>query len=346
MIQKISYLAAFVITILVVVACQPHDAFCFGHPHGAKVRINVDWSEFKEEKPTGMSLLIYSTTDSVLYTQYTTETIDHAEFNLLPEGYTVLVHNQGTLEFATIAFSDMVNLSTARVFPERRTSEWYKPSEGEILASAPEWLAFDKKDFLATEGTINEESANEEHSHEQEESLFVSTLTPRNIIYTLHLTIDVRGINNYRAGRAAITGMADGYFPGTGEYGSQQVTHLIEDWKVEKRYSHTDGVQEGVITAQIGCFGLPVGHDSKPSTNKLRLSLLLADNKTVINHIFNVGDKFYRQAADANSLHLYLELQLPDKLPDVTPAQGDTGQSGFDAEVNDWGEEENTEVIM
>ena len=140
--------------------------------------------------------------------------------------------------------------------------------------------------------------------------------------------------------------MADGYSPGTGEYSAQRVTHLIEEWEVEKRYVHTDGVQEGSITAQIGCFGLPTGHDGAPSSNKLRLSMLLADNKTVVNHVFNVGHKIYRQATADNSLHLYLDLQFPDKLPDGIPEQGDTGQSGFDAEGNDWGDEENTEVIM
>ena len=346
MMHRLFYIATLFVAVLGIVSCQPHDALCFEHPHGAKVRIGVDWSAFKEEDPSGMSVSVFSATDSTRLIQQTTEMTDGVEFNLLPKDYIAIVHNQGVAEFGHLAFSGMDKLSTAKIAPERCSSDWYTPIEDEALVLNPEWLAFDKKDFLATQDVIEEKRSNDEANHEQQEYPLVATLTPRSVVYTLHLSIDVRGINNYRAARAAITGMADGYSPGTGEYSAQRVTHLIEEWEVEKRYVHTDGVQEGSITAQIGCFGLPTGHDGAPSSNKLRLSMLLADNKTVVNHVFNVGHKIYRQATADNSLHLYLDLQFPDKLPDVIPEQGDTGQSGFDAEVNDWSDEENTEVIM
>jgi hypothetical protein len=346
MMQRFFYIAAFLIAVLVTISCQPHDAFCFEHPHGATVRIDVDWSEFKEEKVSGMSVSVFSATDSTRQVQYTTETTDGVNFNLLSKDYIAFVHNQSVAEFGTIAFSGMNKLSTARVFPERCSSEWYKPMENETLVSNPEWLAFDKKDLLTTQNVIKEGENSNEPSKTRSSDTSAVTLTPKNIVHVLHATIHIKGINNYRAGRASITGMADGYHLGNGEYSTQQVTHLMESWEIGKKYNNNDGTQEGTIISAINCFGLPMEHNGNAEANKLKLSLLLADNKTVIHHVFNVGNKFYKRIADGSSPHLYLDIALPDNLPDVVPAQGDSGQNGFNAEVDDWGEEENTEVIM
>ena len=346
MMYRFFYIAIFFIAVQVVVSCQPHDAFCFEHPHGADVRIDVDWSEFKEEKISGMSVSVFSAIDSTRLVQRTTDVTDGVNFNLLPIDYIVFVHNQSVVEFGTIAFSGMDKLSTARVFPERCSSEWYKPKDDEILVTNPEWLAFDKKDLLITQNVIKEEKSSNDSDKTRSSDASAVTLTPRNVIHILHTTIHIKGINNYRAGRASITGMADGYLFGSEEYSTQQVTHLMGSWEIDKKYYHEDGTQEGTIISDISCFGLPADHDGNAEANKLSISLLLADNKTVIHHVFNIGNKFYKRIADGSSPHLYLDIVLPDKLPDVVPTQGDNGQNGFNAEVNDWGEEENTEVIM
>ena len=43
-------------------------------------------------------------------------------------------------------------------------------------------------------------------------------------------------------------------------------------------------------------------------------------------------------------LRLFLEVTLPTPLPDVKPEGGSSG--GFDATVDDWGEEEEIDVNM
>lgn len=92
---------------------------------------------------------------------------------------------------------------------------------------------------------------------------------------------------------------------------------------------------QGNIKAQLLCFGLPDGHKATPQENILNLSLLLADNKTILDYQFEVGDQFAED--DTAHLTLHLEIQLPEPLPDVKPEGGQGG--GFDATVNDWGEE-------
>ena len=345
MLQKITYLLVFLSIILAVVSCQPHDPFYFSSTQGARVGIGVDWSEFKEDDVSGLSLVIFPSMDTTRSIRHTTNSINHVEMNLPVDEYTILAHNQGVAEFGTIVFSGMNHLSTAKVSPERCSSDWYRPRENEVLVVNPEWLAFDRNVFMVTEEMLDG-SYYEPNKKKSSDAFEVASLSPKNVIYTLHVSIGVKGINNFRTGRASISGMADGYFPGIEEYNTQQVTHLMEDWKIDKKYAHPDGMQEGTITSQISCFGLPAEHASDSTDNVLQISLLMVDNQTVVNHTFNVGDKFYKRTADGNALHIYLDLKLPDQLPDVNPEEGSNGQSGFDAEVDDWGEEEKTEVIM
>ena len=119
----------------------------------------------------------------------------------------------------------------------------------------------------------------------------------------------------------------------------------MEDWTLKDRTTNADGVQVGTLTSEITCFGLPEGHSGESEDNILRLSLLLVDNKTRINRMFNVGSRIHQRTTNGSPLHLYLDLELSQQLPDVTPVQNDSS-SGFDADVEDWGDEENQDVIM
>ena len=59
--------------------------------------------------------------------------------------------------------------------------------------------------------------------------------------------------------------------------------------------------------------------------------------------MFNVGSRIYRHTTNGSPLHLYLDLELSDKLPDVEPEQVNN-ENGFDADVNDWGDEINQNI--
>ena len=84
--MRIWYTFAWVLLLLFVTSCN-HDELCYHHPHDAKVRVDVDWSKFEEEVPTGMTVMVYPQeggTDKVV-TQHT-NTISHAVFAFRPAG--------------------------------------------------------------------------------------------------------------------------------------------------------------------------------------------------------------------------------------------------------------------
>mgnify|MGYP003498001778 FL=1 len=68
------------------------------------------------------------------------------------------------------------------------------------------------------------------------------------------------------------------------------------------------------------------------------MEILLVDLKTVIEIPVEVGDLFrVPEDVQDKELSLVVDVDLNYTLPDVPPADG--GEGGFDATVDDWGEE-------
>ena len=51
-------IAAIALCFAALTSCR-HKELCLHHPHTANVRIDVDWSGFEKEVPTGMTVLVY-----------------------------------------------------------------------------------------------------------------------------------------------------------------------------------------------------------------------------------------------------------------------------------------------
>ena len=97
-----NYTLLYIWVILLLASCN-HKELCYHHPHTAKVRVDVDWSRFVEEEPTGMTVMVYPADGSQPYTTLT-HTLHQAYFHL-PEGvYHSLVFNQSVSEFGSLEF--------------------------------------------------------------------------------------------------------------------------------------------------------------------------------------------------------------------------------------------------
>lgn len=330
---------AFLWLALLMSACG-HKDLCLDHRHQARVRVNVDWSKFTVETPTGMSVLFYPADGGTPSTCLSNE-LNYVELNLPPARYHCLVYNQSPSEFGTVTFAGMEHLATATVNAKERASRWFRArAENEMLIMNPEWIATDhRNDIDITQAMV--EATAEAHRISRQTAVpaenVVATLTPENIVCTIVVTIHLKGIYNLRSARASLDGLAAGYHLGQGKVLEEKATQLLEEWSMETDpYDAT----RGTITARIHSFGLPVGHGKLPEENWLRLSLLLVDGQTQINHDFPVGDSF-REGVD-NEVSLYLERTLEQTLPDVKPAGSTSG--GFDATVDDWDDDIKIEI--
>lgn len=340
-------IAAIALCFAALTSCR-HKELCLHHPHTANVRIDVDWSGFEKEVPTGMTVLVYDDNGD-LVESHLTNTTTHAYVSLEAGTYHSIVYNQSTSEFGSVKFNGMDNYATAEVCTRPVVSKWYKTkAEEERVGADPEWIGADRVE----NSVVTPEMVDETTEHfvlesktraGREMSYVIAEHHPLNIIYTVYVTIHVDGIYNLRSARASLEGLAEGYvFHKEGPTASI-VTQLLESWDMTQ--DKTDPTK-GYVTSKITCFGLPDGHKGLPEENPFVFSALLVDNATIAQFPFEVGDKFRKRVVDGveQEMEYEIELWLSVPLPDVPPAGGSS--SGFDAIVEEWGDEIEQNIQM
>ena len=290
------------------------------------VRINVDWHLFDKEVPTGMTVMVFPWSGGAPHTVLTNE-ITHADFSLEPGKYRILVFNQSTTEFGTLDFQGMDSYETARAVVQHTTSRWYSRGDNELIGVEHEWLASDKLDEFDVSDDFSE-----------------VTLTPKNVLSQIQVSVKVPGIKNLRYVRGSLTGISEGFLLGQGKPLQSKVTYLLETWT--KSVDENDATL-GTLKTSVKCFGLPETAHLDAENNKLSLSALLIDNKTQIDHQFVVGDKFQKDDNSSElgyTVTLHVDVKVPEPLPEVKPSEGSSG--GFDVTIQDWGKPEDIDMEL
>ena len=320
------FMLCWLLTILFASCIYDDYSDCPQESDRKMVRINVDWHLFDKEVPTGMTVMMFPWSGGAPQTVLTNE-ITHADFSLEPGKYHVLVFNQSTTEFGTLDFQGMDSYETARAVVQYTTSRWYSRGDDEQIGVEPEWLASDKLDEFEVSGDFSE-----------------VTLTPKNVLSQIHVSVKVPGIKNLRYVRGSLTGISEGFLLGQGKPLLSKVTYLLESW--------TKSVDEneatlGTLKASVKCFGLPETVSPDAENNQLSLSALLIDNKTQVDHQFAVGDKFKKDENSSElgyTVSLHVDVQMPQPLPEVKPSEGSSG--GFDVTIQDWGKPEDIDMEL
>lgn len=327
------------ITLVAVLCSCEHKDLCYSHPHTAKMRIDVDWSQFNQyEVPTGMTVMVFPQEGGAPITQLS-NTTTHVYVNLSEGYYNSIAFNQSVTEFGSLQFRNMNDYETAEVYADTAPTKWYTKAS-ERVAAEPEWFGADKFEMAhVTPEMIEERAQLYGAQHKGNTEYVIGKHTPQNVIYTVKVQVNINGIHNLRSARGAIEGMSEGYNFSKEETLKTTVTHLAEEWSLK---TDTSNPMQGYITTALQSFGLPAGHKGTPESNIFTLSLLLADNKTQLDYSFEVGNLWVKSPDE--ELTLLLNLTIPDALPDVKPEGGSSG--GFDATVEDWGEEIEHEILM
>ncbi len=330
--------------LLIVFSSCEHRELCFGHFHNAAIEFLVDWSLYTQEKPTGMTVMAYPQ-DGGQPIKCLTNDITRARMNLKANRYDTFVFNQSVDEFGYVSFRGMDAFHSAEAFAPTTESSWYKEKSaeerelnGERVVDEPEWLATDKLlDIDVTSAMVDSTRNAQQQQHGNLQPFYMGTFTPENIMTTIVVTVHIDGIYNLRSSKAWLSGLAEGYYLGQEKVSNIKVTQLIERWEV--RIDETDPTK-GAIVATMITFGLPENHTAQLAENALHLSLLLVDNKTVVEHSFSVGNQLKYNGSSERTL--YIDVTIAEKLPDVKPDGAVEG--GFDTTVDSWGDDEHVDV--
>ena len=320
------FMLCWLLTILFASCIYDDYSDCPQESDRKMVRINVDWHLFDKEVPTGMTVMVFPWSGGAPQTVLTNE-ITHADFFLEPGKYRVLVFNQSTTEFGTLDFLGMDSYETARAVVLHTTSRWYSRGDDEQIGVEPEWLASDKLDEFEVSEDFSE-----------------VTLTPRNVLSHIQVSVKIPSIGYLRSARGSLTGISEGFLLGQGKPLLSKVTYLLETWT--KSVDENDATL-GTLKTSVKCFGLPETAHLDAENNKLSLSALLIDNKTQIDHQFAVGDKFQKDDNSSElgyTVTLHVDVKVPEPLPEVKPSEGSSG--GFDVTIQDWGKPEDIDMEL
>lgn len=276
--------------------------------------------------------------------------------------YNILVFNQIPSDFGTVSFRGLDRWETAEVYSNNETKAHWAISRAETqIVRDPEIIAA----ATYTDVEISEkciEKSTEKYKLTGERIVaHTLNLKPKIVVKKTYVRVKVEGIHNLRSTRAVFTGMSNGYNFATQQSISEQVAHVIESWRINPfEYGDRFGETNGYFLS----FGIPSTTTSTrvlPNwSGAIDLQMLLVDNKTVINHKVDITnytttDDNDSKAEEDNNNDIDIETSVVVKiglssdpndqwvvLPDVKPEGGSS--SGFDATVEDWGDEESVEL--
>jgi len=303
-------------------ACQRRPLYA--EAQGTIVKVMVDWSDFPE-KPTGMTLMFFD--EDNVRTQIITNNVDAIHVTLSEGHWRVYAFNQSISEFSTLSFLGLDRYDTPLVSIDRIYETKWSPSKSsdEKTVVEPEHIGVATGEFYVSgdEMTVG--------------------LKAEDVTMQLDVTVHISGVQYLKQTRAAISGLAGGYYLTKGRPCDKGVTQLLENWTVYTDESNPDRGYARLTTG-ITTFGLPsvskAGEDiasRNPRSNMFFIDFYLRDGETTESHSFEIGDQF-DLSMDGGKIVLGLVIgyEAPIELPWV-PDNIQTNQtSGFDATVDEW----------
>lgn len=300
------------------------------------VRFEMDWSQSNLTERNGASVWFFPHDGSRPTVKLTHS--DRDSVKLSKGDYSVLVFNETVSDHDYIRFRGTDRYETFEAYAKPITpSARYSKADSDPTASAPNILAVARLEKF----TVTREML----SCDTRPTL---SFTPQCVITFVTLTIHLNGVENIAASGSALSlsGMAEGLSLATGAPTRNTVTHLAV--LGERRFDE-GSTTNGTLTARFNSFGLlntSVG--SSGSRNIITLYLRMrgklpngsydldpieVDITGIINE-FEVGGDIY----------ISEEIQIPDEIPDVPDENNPDPDSGFDADVKDWGPPVITEI--
>lgn len=371
------YVAAVLVLLAVFTSCQRRpleEEFAAGGY--AEILLLTDWS-LLGEVPTGMTAIFYPVgggTETVLMSNNTVGNT----LRLRKGKYKVLVFNQSIYEFGSLTFDGMDRFESACVhgvsLNETVSQEtvadlaWFKS----VVHSNPDSVSkviralqpFNSDRFVYE---VTEEMCQRQYDKEMAQildrwegvnpSAYVDTIRsmPPPVAPNMNITIHVKGIDNIYNVRAYISGMARADLFGLHRNTADQAIQVLSNWKVSVS---PEDKKVGTVRTSFRTFGTPSMHVTENDINleygsraasvatreaaveqvenRLFVEFALRDAKTIVIHQFDVTkDIIYHE----DELTLKVELNIDTPLPDVPDVIG-SGGAGFDADVEDWREED------
>lgn len=276
----------------------------------------------------------------------------------LTEGrYSVLIFNRSFNDFSGVAFRGTEHLGTHEAYAKQTElrgefagnfdGDGSSADSGEIIDSrvvveSPEWLAADVVEgFEVTEDMLGNYSETNMDKRKtpagdtvDDPERYTVRFTPEPLMTDIEVRMNVKGLNNIRTAVCTLDGMPESVYLSQGRNATARVA---QQFALENPVFDAGSPFDGSMSAGFGSFGFDMG-----IAHSVHLKALLVDGKTVFEQTFN-NVEVHRTTGDNGIITIRLEMTT-DRIPDVKPEGG--ADSGFDATVDEWGDEEESEITM
>lgn len=308
----------------------------------AEITLTVDWSQSgldnAEEAAHGATAIFYPAhggePKTFLLGNYSQETVR------LPQGvYNIIVFNRSFTDFSNIAFRGSDGYETLEAYNKKTDTPAAGKKGIRTVTAHPEKLAAATvTDFAVTQdmlGNYTRTTAGKAtYSATADDENHPLHLIPQKRTSEVVTVIRVEGLNNIRSAVCRLDGISESVFLATGEVSGQNISQAFA---LVNPVFDEGSSRNGTLTGTFNVFGIDFSHN-----HRLHLEAQLVDGKTVF-----TGDYDNVQITEKDNgkgvITIYVETTT-DKIPDVEP-DGTSG-SGFDVDVDGWGNEVDADVPL
>lgn len=321
-------------TFFMLVACSHREQV---YSLETEIMISADWSRSglnEKEQDYGATTVFYPTDGSspimVLMGDRTYKTV------YLKEGrYDVVLFNRSFDDFGNLGFRGE---DAYRTLEAHATNVVTKnvPSTEIIIMDSPDELAADcMESFEVTPGMSGNYSSGMTNwgSKKIDGSKNGCQLCflPQKLTQKITVKIRIKGMNNIRNATCKLDGIAESVFLASGQISEKTVA---QEFCLGNPVYNSGSATDGTLSASISVFGF----DAEISHN-LHLRAELVDGKTTFEESFDDLKISQLEEGDGR-MSIFIDMTCEKKVPNVKVE----GSSGFDANVDDWEDEVNSDI--
>lgn len=301
----------------------------------AEVTITADWSlsDLDKEAGYGATAMFYPTDGG---TPLTVQMGDRTrQLVRLEEGtYDVVLFNRSFNDFSNIAFRGREGYHTLEAYSKNIETRGDEPTR--VVTDSPDDLAADRiEGFRVTSEMLGNYSPSaRKRSRTATDDPCGLCFTPRKLTQEISVRILVKGIQNIRMATCTLGGVAESVFLASGETSTTTVT---QEFELGKPTLNPGSATEGTISGTFNVFGFD---ENMP--HRMQLAAELRDGKTDFTGNLDIVN--ISRTEEGGIISITLEVTCNETVPEVPPEGG--GGSGFEVDVDGWGNDVNTEIPL
>lgn len=335
--QSLSYFFALSWLLWSLASCERRELTYYTE---SEFEIRVDWSGSKlgaEDANNGATAIFYPRDGGSPVTVLLGDR-NSGKVRLRAGCYDALVFNRSFSDFGSIDFrgDSYLDLEACAHHIETRIDPATR-SQTRVIVGSPEKIAADRMEGIeVTEDMLGNYSPSVQarnRSLSDADDGFTLYFSPRCLTREIKVVVNVTGLNNVRSAMGVLAGVSESVCLSTGRASGETVTQQFE---LDEKVFTGGSPFNGTLTGRFNTFGFEPG-----VSRKLTLKALLVDGVSRIEETFDVAA---REVEEADGLIvLYIEVNA-SPIADVKPEGG--SDSGFDADVEDWGDEQDHDIPL